>query len=119
MPCETQRIYQPEREKDKDRKKSKKKIQQQAKTLGWQLTPGKDKNTVVATKPFSKDKIIIEVLKSGSVKVTVPGKISAANHSSAEVFLNTIQMVIGPIEEMHHIHGGAAHSHAAAHQHDH
>ena len=56
---------------------------------GWTLkevSPSK----YLATKLYSNDKIEIEVLQNGMIKTTVPGKISPANHASAEQFLLNI-----------------------------
>jgi hypothetical protein len=121
-PCETQREYIPVKEKAKPKTKAKLKkiVQQKAKTMGWQL---KASTTVpwklIATKPFTQDKIEITMLSQGVIKVNVPGRISAANHMSAETFLRLIHEAHGGKMDVHHKHGAAMHVHAMSKAHDH
>jgi len=68
-------------------------VEQEAARMRWTLKKeGKAKYT--ATKPYSKDKIQIEVLADGTIKTTTD-KISAANHASAEMFLLNMARAAG------------------------
>lgn len=111
-PCNTTRLYQPIKTKSNSKTKSKAIVKAQAEKMGWQLKSVAGKPwTRIATKPFSQDKIEITFLKSGSVKITVPGKISPANHTSAELFLMHIQKELGASVQVTQMGAGATHSH--------
>ena len=110
-PCETQRVYQPNKDKTDSRTKTKKIIKKRASQSGWKITETM-KWKYVLSKSFTKDRIEVEILKDNKVKLTVPGLISAPNHQSAEAFVNGLTMDLGGVCELRHTHGsGAAHTH--------
>lgn len=124
MPCDTIRDYEwekeQERKRDEDRKKqlklnSKKMILEQSSKAGWTLKQESEWK-FTATKPYSNDKIEIEILDSGTVR-TSTDKISPANHMSAERFLMNIQGVMGGKVTIRqklgtpHSHGTHMHTH--------
>lgn len=129
MPCDTQRIYQPVKEpkKDKPKQKPKPKVQlkkivvAKAKSAGWLLKPASNTASgrwnLVAYKQYSQDKMKIQILNQGVIKVIVDGKISAPNHVSAENFLRLIHEAHGGEVIVQHKHGAAMHTHEHEHYH--
>lgn len=132
MPCDTIRDYEWEREierqrqakrkeeieKEKRRRRqaAEKKVKAQAAKAGWVMTQ-LTKSEFIASKPYSTDKLEIKILDTGTVRVS-SGKISAANHVSAETFLHCIQTAIGgkvtvrqKLGTVAHSHGGIMHTH--------
>lgn len=113
MPCETRRLIKPKiKPKPKAKDQTKKKVIKLIKKRGWTFNQISDYK-FTATKPYTKDKIDIEFLESGMVKITVPGQISAANHLSAESLVNEITQVVGGMVTLEHLHGKShTHTHA-------
>lgn len=129
MPCATQRVLKPIKKETADKKKQKPKpkaqlkkiVQQKAKKLGWNLRPASNtaigRWKLIATKPFTQDRIEIQMLGAGVLKITVPGTISAPNHMSAENFLREIHEAHGGEMEVRQIHSHGAHVHVHTHAH--
>jgi len=126
MPCDTVRDYEriKERERQLDRAAKRKrrleaaaKVKAQALKTGWVITRVKNFE-YTASKPYSTDKLEIKILDSGTVRVSA-GKISAANHASAEMFLNCIQAAMGGPVTVKQKSGTVAHSHGGLHTHTH
>jgi hypothetical protein len=109
------RVVKPAKEKVNTRSEAKKKIKAQAAKTGWKWTE-KSRWKYILSKSFSQDRIEVEFLKTGSIKITVPGQISAPNHMAAENFMRLVTGELGGTTEIQHIHGaGAAHSHTHTH----
>lgn len=131
MPCEQERQLEYEREQERKRKRKKeeekkkqerfqkalKTVREQAKKFGWRLTEVRA-NCFVASKPYSEDKMEINVLKNGIIKTNTEGTISMPNHSSAETFLGEIAKKLKAKWTIFHKHPhGVAHGHAHTHIH--
>lgn len=132
MPCDTVRDYEYEKELERERQQkrkeeiekekrrrralSEKKVLDQAKKVGWVMTKI-TKSEYIASKPYSTDKLEIKFLDTGTVRVSA-GKISAANHASAETFLHCIQGAIGGKVTVRQKPGTVAHAHGL-HTHTH
>ena len=128
MPCQTQRVVQRQKTVDQQKKKTKppkrsdarKIVKEQAAKFGWSV---KEKNgwKLTLTKPLSNDKIEVEILKRGMVKIDVPGSISAPNHANAERFLNYLPKALGGklINLVHTMAHAAMHAAGIHHHHDH
>ena len=104
MPCQTMRVIQRQKQIADEEQKKKKKVEprkrwfrkdtkkivkQRAEKFGWKVM---EKNgwTLILTKPFTQDRIEIEIKKRGIVSLNVPGMISGPNHSNAESFLRDV-----------------------------
>lgn len=119
MPCDTEREYELEQQRERDRErelkkkarktKSKKIVFEQSKKQGWTITQQSEWK-YTASKPYSTDKMEIEILDSGTVRITT-GKISAVNHVSAENFHRNIQQQMGGKMTSRSKPGAIAHSH--------
>lgn len=124
------RIVQRQREMDQAKKKKKKKakkkilrketkkiIKQQAAKAGWLVTQISEWKLAL-TKPFTNDRIEVDIEKRGIVKFNVPGIISAVNHTNAENFLRDTTHKLGAkVISLFHKVGAAIHSHAHHHHH--
>jgi len=118
MPCDTVRDYEQIKEIQRQRDRAAKrrvrlqaatKVKAQALKTGWVITRIKNFE-YTASKPYSTDKLEIKILDSGTVRVSA-GKISAANHASAEMFLNCIQAAMGGKVTVKQKPGTVAHTH--------
>lgn len=128
MPCDSVRDYEYNKrlkeEWDRKRKElkrlkrieqSKKILKEQSAKLGWTLTP-KGPKTFTATKPYSTDKMEIEILDTGTIRIS-QDKISPMNHTSAEAFHRNIQTAVGGKVTIKsklgtpHSHGSYEHAH--------
>lgn len=62
------------------------------------------------------DEIQVEVLDDGTIKTTVNGRVSAANHQNAEDFLRHMARLSGGSVSTNRI--GHTHAHTHVHSHD-
>ena len=130
-PCDTVRNYEWEkaqlneikrlkrleqlRKKKELKQKSLKIAKDQSKANGWVVTPVSEWK-FTATKPYSTDKMEVEILDSGTIRIATD-RISPANHMSAENFHRCIQTALGGTVSntqklgTPHSHGHTQHAH--------
>ena len=65
------------------------------------------------------DTLRFEILKDGTIKTTIAGQISEANHSTAENLLEDIARLTGGPVTRTALEGGERHHHQHEHGHEH